>query len=148
MTGAPQARPEPTRDRLRLWLRLLGATRGIEGELRARMRAERTTLPRFDVLAALDRARRPLRMSDLSDALRVSNGNVTGIVDRLAADGLVMRVARQGDRRAVEVSLTAPGAAEFARLAALHASWIDACFARVGPGELLQAIALLDRIGP
>jgi DNA-binding MarR family transcriptional regulator len=95
------------KDRLRLWLRLLKATRLVEGALRERMRAERgTTLPRFDVMAALYRAGEGLRMSDLSGVLMVSNGNVTGIVDRLEAEELVERVAVAGDRRAIRVRLT------------------------------------------
>ena len=112
--------------RLRLWLRLLKATRAIEGELRERLRAEHgSTLPRFDVLSALQRNPAGLRMSALSVALRVSNGNVTGIVERLAAEGLVERRAVEGDRRAFEVRLTAAGAEAFAAMAAAHEGWID-----------------------
>ena len=78
-----------SKQRLRVWLRLLSAQRGMESYLREKMRLTYDcTLPRFDVLSALDRHRPGLRMSDLSAKLKVSNGNVTGIVDRLAADGL------------------------------------------------------------
>jgi DNA-binding MarR family transcriptional regulator len=41
--------------------------------------------------------------------LRVSNGNVTGIVDRLAEEGFVERVPVEGDRRANLVRLDAAG---------------------------------------
>jgi DNA-binding MarR family transcriptional regulator len=131
-----------SKDRLRVWLRLLKVTRGIEAEVRERMRVEfGSTLPRFDVLAALDRHPEGLRMSELSGVLKVSNGNVTGIVDRLAAEGLVERLAVAGDRRAQRVRLTGHGQDSFARMAATHQGWVDELLAGLdGPG----ARSLLD----
>ena len=114
-----------TKERLRLWLRLLKTTRSIEASLRERFRGEfATTLPRFDVMAALSRASDGLKMSEISGLLKVSNGNVTGIVDRLAEDGLLKRVPVPGDRRAHLVQLTQKGWAEFDRQAAAHEAWI------------------------
>lgn len=121
--------------RLRLWLRLLGVSRLVEAELRERLRALDTTLPRFDVMAALARAPLGLRMSELSAVLRVSNGNVTGIVDRLEAEGLVVREPVESDRRAFQVRLTPTGLASFAELAAQHEAWVD---------ELLGAVSLAE----
>jgi DNA-binding MarR family transcriptional regulator len=114
------------KDRLRLWLRLLKVTRGIEARLREALRREfETTLPRFDMMAALSRHPDGLKMTALSGVLRVSNGNVTGIADRLTAEGLAERVPVPGDRRAMMVRLTDAGLAEFARQAAAHEGWID-----------------------
>lgn len=133
--------------RLRLWLRLLKATRAVEAALRERMReAHGSTLPRFDVMAALQRNQGGLRMSALSAALRVSNGNVTGIVERLAAEGLVERRAVAGDRRAAEVRLTPAGEAAFARMAAEHERWVDELLAGVGAEEAEALAARLDDI--
>lgn len=133
-----------SKQRLRLWLRLLAVTRKIEAELRERMRTEfDSTLPRFDVLAALSRHEQGLRMSALSGVLRVSNGNVTGIVDRLAEDGLVVRVPVAGDRRAMLVRLTAKGAEVFARQAAEHEMWIDTMLAELSPDEARNYAARL-----
>jgi DNA-binding MarR family transcriptional regulator len=124
------------KDRLRLWLRLLKVTRHIEAELRERLRAEfATTLPRFDVLAALSRHPEGLKMSRLSAVLRVSNGNVTGIVDRLAEEGRVERVPVEGDRRAMIVRLTSAGRADFARQASAHEAWVD---------DLLRGVSAAD----
>jgi DNA-binding MarR family transcriptional regulator len=129
MVSAPLSSPhiEPdNKDRLRLWIRLLRATRIIEAELRERLRKEfDTTLPRFDVMAALYRAPEGMLMSDLSRFLLVSNGNVTGIVDRLVADGLVERTRRNGDRRTSVARLTDAGIGEFEKLAAAHETWIE-----------------------
>ncbi|TIS81978.1 MAG: MarR family transcriptional regulator, partial [Mesorhizobium sp.] len=88
MVAGPLPVPSgPGKDRLRLWIRLLRASRTIEAELRERLKKEfDTTLPRFDVMAALYRAPEGMLMSDLSRFLLVSNGNVTGIVDRLVSE--------------------------------------------------------------
>ena len=104
-----QKRPsEPiSKTRLRLWLKLLKTSSRIETELRRRLRSEYdTTLPRFDVMAALSRHTSGLKMSALYSLLRVSNGNVTGIVDRLTEEGHALRVAMPGDRRAQIAILT------------------------------------------
>jgi DNA-binding MarR family transcriptional regulator len=134
-----------SKTRLRLWLRILKVSHLIERELRERFRVEfETTLPRFDVLAALDRYAEGLSMSELSGVLRVSNGNVTGIVDRLVADGLVMRIPVEGDRRAMVVRLTAAGRADFAKLAKAHEDWINELLASIGAKE---AGALIEQLG-
>jgi DNA-binding MarR family transcriptional regulator len=133
-----------SKDRLRLWLRLLKVVRRIEGQLRENLRGEfATTLPRFDMLAALSRHPEGLKMSQLSDVLRVSNGNVTGIADRLADEGLVKRVPVPGDRRAMILRLTQAGAEEFARQATAHEAWIDQMLTGVGADEARTIAARL-----
>ena len=133
--------------RLRLWLRLLGVTRKIENELRDKLRRDHnTTLPRFDVMSALNRHPEGLRMSELSGVLKVSNGNVTGIVDRLAEEGLVERVAVPGDRRAMMARLTPRGQTVFAGQAAEHEAWIDALFADMGADEAQGIAARLKEL--
>jgi DNA-binding MarR family transcriptional regulator len=128
MQNKPQrALATPSKERLRLWLRFLKTTRSIEATVRERLREEfGTTLPRFDVMAALSRYEEGLKMSQLSTVLRVSNGNVTGIVDRLAEDGFLVRVPVPGDRRASMVRLTKRGLQEFERQACEHEDWIGA----------------------
>jgi DNA-binding MarR family transcriptional regulator len=141
--------PAPlSKQRLRVWLRLLAAQRGIEQRLREALRVGHDcTLPRFDVLSVLDRYRDGLRMSDLSTRLKVSNGNVTGIVERLVGDGLVERVSVDGDRRAMRVRLTPAGIARFAEMAADHETWVNAMLAPLNGADLETLIALLTRIG-
>ncbi len=112
--------------RLRVWLRMLKVSRKIEVKLRENLRTEfGSTLPRFDVMAALCQYEKGLRMSQLSSVLKVSNGNVTGIVDRLVDDGIIVRVPVPGDRRASMVRLTQKGHEEFKRQAIAHEAWID-----------------------
>ncbi|GHF43721.1 MarR family winged helix-turn-helix transcriptional regulator [Seohaeicola zhoushanensis] len=138
----------PSKQRLRLWLRMLSAHRGVEAQLRERLREDYdSTLPRFDVMAALDRYRDGLRMSDLSARLKVSNGNVTGIVERLVSEGLVERAQVDGDRRAMLVRLTPAGIERFAAMAADHEAWINDMLTPFSGAELDTLITLLDRIG-
>ena len=133
--------------RLRLWLRLLKASRAVEAELRERLRVEHaTTLPRFDVLAALHRAEKGLKMSELSGVLRVSNGNVTGIVDRLVQDGLIMRVPVEDDRRAMRVRLTQRGREVFQKKARDHETWVNELLGMIDPREAEQMMTALERI--
>ncbi|MGB0854431.1 MAG: MarR family winged helix-turn-helix transcriptional regulator [Pikeienuella sp.] len=129
------------KDRVRLWLRILKVHKTVEGELRERLRLTfDTTLPRFDVMAALARNEQGMKMSELSRMLMVSNGNVTGIVDRLTQDGLMLREAVPGDRRAARVRLTSKGAEEFAKQAEAHEQWVSELLGGI-EGEDSQAVA-------
>ena len=146
MIPLPKNTSEPiSKTRLRLRLKLLKASSKIEMELRRRFRVEfATTLPRFDVMAALSRRPNGLKMSNLSDLLRVSNGNVTGIVDRLTQDGHALRVAVPGDRRAQVARLTPAGQAVFLKLATAHEAWLDELLQGLNSGD---AAALYNLLG-
>ncbi len=138
-----------SKTRLRLWLRLLKLSRGIEGELRENLRTEfGSTLPRFDVMAALNRNKDGMKMSAISSALMVSNGNVTGIVDRLVSEGLVIREAVPGDRRAMRVRLTKRGQVEFGQQAAAHEAWIDTLLESFSADNATEMIKCLDTVAP
>ena len=112
------------RSSVRVWLRLLSCTMAIEKEVQRRFAECGTTLPRFDVLAALDR-HSELTMGALSQALLVSNGNVTHLVQTLIRDGLVEMRKPPADRRSSIVRLTEEGRQAFVRLARAHQDWID-----------------------
>lgn len=134
------------KQRLRLWLRLLRTSRSIEAELRRRFAAEfATTLPKFDVMAALSRAPDGMKMTELSRHLMVSNGNVTGIVERLVAEKSVERLVRAGDRRATFVRLTNRGLNRFAGMAEAHAGWIEAILGDLSSAEVETLSRLLAR---
>ncbi|MBE1285307.1 MAG: MarR family transcriptional regulator [Rhodobacteraceae bacterium] len=115
-----------SKERLRLWLRLLKVSSAVEDEIRRRLRREfESTLPRFDVMSALSRFPDGLKMSQISELLKVSNGNITGIVDKLDEEGLAVRVAVPGDRRASRVQLTPKGIDAFRIQAAAHEGWVN-----------------------
>ena len=114
-----------SKNKLRLWLRLLSTARRVEAELRERFRLQfETTLSRFDVMAALARHEDGLKMSALGGLLRVSNGNVTVVVQRLEKDGLLIRAPLAGDRRAMLVRLSERGKIAFIEQAREHEKWI------------------------
>jgi len=110
---------------LRLWLRWLSCTARIENQIRARLRQHfETTLPRFDLMAQLERDPDGLRMSELSKRLMVTGGSITGITDQLEREGLAMRIPVKSDRRATIVKLTPLGLDRFRMMAAEHEQWI------------------------
>jgi DNA-binding MarR family transcriptional regulator len=135
------------KDELRLWLRLLTCTTMTETLIRGRLR-ERfgVTLPRFDLLAQLARAGEGMTLGDLSRRMMVTNGNVTGLVERLVADGLVARTPRPADRRTVSVALTESGRREFAQMAAEHESWVADAFGGLSEDDIGQLMRLLARL--
>lgn len=133
--------------RLKMWIRLLGVTRAAESGLREFLRVRHdTTLPRFDVMAALFRRRDGVTMSELSRMLLVSNGNATTVVDRLEADGLVRRTPSETDRRTVHVALTPEGLAQFEGLAAEHEAEVSRLFAGLSEADLDVLTDILKRM--
>jgi DNA-binding MarR family transcriptional regulator len=144
----PAARPNGHLE-LRVWLRLLGCSVKMESILSQRLRKEfQTSLARFDVLAQLERFPDGLSMSDLSRRLIVSNGAITGLVDKLMAAGLVMRQDAPRDRRSVIVRLTRKGRDSFLRMAKRHEEWVVSILgdlSAAAQSELLQNLTLLQR---
>ena len=139
---------EQSKRRLKMWIRLLGVTRAAENHLREHLRVKHeTTLPRFDVMAALWRKREGVTMSELSRMLLVSNGNATAVVDRLERDGFVSRRQSETDRRTVFVSLTEAGLSEFEGLAAGHEREVGKLFADLSEADLDQLTDILKRMG-
>jgi len=138
--------PEDHQD-LRLWLRLLTCCNLIEGEIRSRLRSEfETTLPRFDLMAQLLRVPSGMKMSELSQHMMVTNGNITGITDQLEKEGLVERVKVASDRRSSLIRLTVKGKRTFKKMAKLHEEWIQAMFGGLSEksrGALFEALGEL-----
>lgn len=155
-TRLPPARPAPldsesrtTADdhqALRLWLRLLACTNRVEEPLRKRLREQfdGTSLPRFDLMAQLDRHPQGLKMRELSRRLMVTGGNVTGLVDKLVAEGLLERRNHSADRRVFSVLLTAEGKRQFRTMARAHEDWVVELFAGL---DARQQAALFELLG-
>ncbi|PHZ84050.1 MarR family winged helix-turn-helix transcriptional regulator [Paremcibacter congregatus] len=133
--------------KLGLWLRLISNSHMVEKEVRNLFRSEYgVTLPRFDLMSALFREPGGLTMGELSRRLLVSNGNVTGIVERLQKEGLVKRWVLPTDRRIYSVGLTPKGRAEFKDMADSHRQWISGIFGDIEQDELDQMIHTMDRL--
>lgn len=132
---------------LKLWLRLLTCTNLIESALRGRLRETyQSTLPRFDLLAQLERHPKGLTMGELSSLMMVSGGNVTGLVNQLEKEALVSRTPMASDRRAYLVKLTAKGKRDFRRMAKAHESWITELFSGMSHDEQETLMAMLGRL--
>jgi len=132
---------------LKLWLRMLASTTHIEAEIRRRLR-ERfdISLARFDYMAQLYRYRDGLKMRDLSRYLMVTGGNVTGLTDDLAHDGLVVRESSPSDRRAWIVRLTPKGRRQFETMAQEHEDWILELFAGLDAKTVQQLYQQLGEL--
>ncbi|OOG50495.1 MarR family transcriptional regulator [Polaromonas sp. C04] len=132
---------------LRLWLRLLTCTQLIEKQVRSGLREQfDTTLPRFDLMAQLERTEGGMKMNELSRRMMVTGGNVTGITDQLVAEGLVERLEVAGDRRAFLVRMTPKGRKQFHEMAQRHEGWIVDAFASLGAKEIATLHRLLGKV--
>jgi DNA-binding MarR family transcriptional regulator len=134
---------------LRIWLRLLTCTQLIERRVRSGLREEfGTTLPRFDLMAQLERHREGLKMNELSRMLMVTGGNITAIVDQLEKEGQVERLDDSADRRAFRIRLTRSGEKSFAEMARAHEQWVVELLgglSRKEHDELLKLLAKLKQ---
>jgi DNA-binding MarR family transcriptional regulator len=132
---------------IKLWLRMLTCTNRITGKIRSRLRENfNTTLPRFDLLAQLERHPEGLKMSELSKRMMVTTGNVTGITDQLEAEGLVRREVDPSDRRSFVVKLTPEGRRLFGEMAAVHEGWVIELFEGLSSEEKETLYALLGKL--
>lgn len=139
-------RPADHEAELRLWLRLLTCTTLIEGEVRSRLRDSfDVTLPRFDLMAQLDKAQSGMTLGELSQRMMVSNGNVTGLVDRLVEQKVIERRPSPTDRRAMLVNLTPEGRKTFRAMARTHEGWIAEIFGELSRGEIDELMRLLAK---
>jgi DNA-binding MarR family transcriptional regulator len=139
-------RPHDHKDELRLWLRLFTCKEVIESEVRRRLRDSfDVTLPRFDLMAQLYRAPKAMTLGELSQRMMVSNGNVTGLVDRLLEQGLVSRRPSPKDRRAQLVSLTVEGRRFFRTMARANGDWIAEMLADLSADDIETLMRLLAK---
>jgi DNA-binding MarR family transcriptional regulator len=132
---------------LRIWLRLLTCTQLIERRVRSRLREQfSTTLPRFDLLAQLERHREGLKMNELSRLLMVTGGNITAIVDQLEKEGLLERLDEPADRRAFRIRLTRAGERSFGEMARAHEEWVVELLAGLSRREHEELLKLLAKV--
>jgi len=134
------------KESLRLWLRLLRCTNLVERDIQTRMRNTEVTLPRFDFLAILYQADCALNMGDISHRLMVSNGNVSGLAERLVKQGLIDRWQWPDDRRHWYAALTEKGRRLFEEVAREHEQWVTTMLQGLDDGEIEQLSALLTRL--
>ncbi|MFT5349692.1 MAG: DNA-binding MarR family transcriptional regulator [Planctomycetota bacterium] len=136
------------KEALRLWLRLLACKSMLAQHVRSKLREEfGITLPQFDVLAELDYVGKPLTMTELSNQLMVSNGNITGVVGRLVRDDYVERLLSPTDRRIQLITLSEKGKKAFKQMALQHEQWIAQAFDELTVDEIQQITEQLTQAG-
>ena len=119
---------------LRLWLRIVSCTQMVEQEIRTILREKfDMTLPRFELLSALDRVADGLTMGELSRWLMVSKGNVTGIAERLSEDGFIVREPTPTDRRSFVVTLTEKGRKAYKEMELEYEQLLEKLFDDLSP---------------
>jgi DNA-binding MarR family transcriptional regulator len=132
---------------IRLWLRLLTCATLAETEIRRRLREEFDfTLPRFDLMAQLERAENGMVLGEVSRRMMVSAGNLTALVERLVEMGYVSRTVSPKDRRVQIIALTGEGRAAFRIMADRHGEWIGELFkdlSRQDEALLMEALGRL-----
>lgn len=139
--------PHGHKNELRLWLRLLTCTTLVETEIRRRLREQfDVTLPRFDLMAQLQRAPQGMTLGEMSKRMMVSNGNVTGLVERLVESGHLEREALATDRRVQVVRLAESGRKDFEVMASAHEAWVAELFERLEPQEIEDLLRLLGKV--
>jgi DNA-binding MarR family transcriptional regulator len=132
---------------LRIWLRLFACTHTIERQVRSRLREHfGTTLPRFDLMAQLERHPQGLKMNELSRLLMVTGGNITAIVDQLEKEGLVERLDAPDDRRAYRIRLTKSGEKGFAEMAKAHEEWLVELLSGMSKKDQDELLRLLAKV--
>lgn len=142
------SRPSLSKRKLKCWISLYNVTRMAETHLREFLRVKHdTTLPRFDVMAALWRKPEGVSMSELSRMLLVSNGNTSSVVDRLVKDGYVERLREGGDRRVIMVALTKHGREKFEELARSHEAEVERLLAPLSVSEVETIESILGPLG-
>jgi DNA-binding MarR family transcriptional regulator len=139
--------PHGHKNELRLWLRLLTCTTMVETEIRRRLREQfDVTLPRFDLMAQLERAPQGMTLGEMSRRMMVSNGNVTGLVERLVESGHLERTPLATDRRVHVVTLTKAGRKAFEVMAQAHEAWIAELFEGLEPAEVDNLLTRLAKL--
>ena len=132
---------------LRLWLKMLSCANLVTADIRRNLRTDfDVTLPRFDLMAQLYREPEGLRLGELSRRMMVTNGNITGLVDHLASEGLILRETTPGDRRVSVVRLSPAGREIFGQMAERHESWIHRLFGDIDRASILRLIDELDKV--
>ncbi|MBV8749748.1 MAG: MarR family transcriptional regulator [Candidatus Eremiobacteraeota bacterium] len=126
---------------------MLACTNLVEGRVAGRLRdAFDTTLPRFDFLSQLERHPGGLRMTEISQRMMVTGGNITRIAEQLLNEGLISRSVAPDDRRASIVRLTASGRRAFGEMARRHEGWIVETFAGLSEADRTQLFRLLAKL--
>lgn len=128
----------------RIWLSVLSIESNIFSKLNGALSAQfGISVAKFEFLAQIERYPDGISLSQISANLKVTSGNVSGLVRRLLADGLITKTMSLEDRRSFIAKFTPEGKELFDKANILHAETLAHCFAEVPLSELEAALATL-----
>lgn len=131
---------------LRLWIALARAYTTVARAVSTKVAEYGLTTPQFGILEALHHLG-PLPLGELAEKLLVTGGNVTYVMDRLEAQGLVERCRSEEDRRVVTAHLTGEGRALVTEVFPGHATYIAELMGALDAASQDEARDLLKRLG-
>lgn len=137
----------------RIWLHILALESTIFSRLNSALSAEfGLSVAKFEFLAQVERYPEGITLGKISKNLKMTSGNVSGLVQRLLADKLITRHMSQEDRRSFIVRFSPKGKQVFEKANALHKAKLAECFTKIPLGELEDALttlgALSSRVRP
>jgi len=131
------------RNELRAWFRLLLIHKTISRKISTRFRSEfKISTARFDTLAQLSAAGGEMTMGELSEQLMVTSGNVTGVIDGMAADKLVVRRRHDTDRRSIVIAMTPKGRKLFSKVRTALSKWMGEAMRPAELGAVMPALVV------
>lgn len=129
-----------------LWLLLWKSTKSLEAQARRSVAATGLCLTDFGILEALLH-KGPLAVNALGKKILITSGSMTTAVDRLQAQGLVVRQSSPSDRRARVLHLTSKGTKLIERLFDEHARDMEQAFSCLDQRERAAFAGLLRKVG-
>ncbi len=90
------------------------AGRMVESRLDSALAFHGLSIAKFGVLKALAQAGEPLPLGQIADKLACVRSNITQLIDRMEAEGLVKRIPDPEDRRSIRATLTEEGGRRYA----------------------------------
>lgn len=100
----------------------------------------------FNVLVLLKESNKPMTQNDLSRKLLVDKSNITGLLDRLEKQGLLIRTNVEGDRRSYHVELTREGKRVVSKLDKRYLSAVESVMGELSADEHLLLISLTKKV--
>ena len=131
---------------LRLWISLARCYVTFSRAVACKVAEYDLTAPQFGVLEALYHLG-PLSLGELAEKLLVTGGNVTYVMDRLEAQGMVARERSGDDRRVVRAHLTTKGRATIQGVFPGHVGFVRDLVKDLDPKDQDTLRALLKKLG-
>ena len=135
-------------DGLKLCIELIRCSSQLDRIIDRNLRSKfGQSISRFDLLAQLQRVGESgLSIGELGKRLISAKGNITGLINRMIKDELLLKTAKIGDRRSFNIKASAKGSQLFKQMADSHAQWVYELFADIDLESMNNMTYLLGDI--